>query len=255
MPPEHNQVQLEKAGARFSTVQCLSVGWRLFRQHHTDKSAWLWTNLCQMTVVSLACLQGSPQLLAAALGKPSAGTGREVSSRLPVSPCAGMGNSRADRKGIIALGDCNGWMGREGKCYFLNESPRVKASGLCTAAEAGTVTQWVIKEMPAPVWTHFLFWHSGRSLVSVTLCSSCLPHMLGKGCLSQKGRHFLTKWGSKAKPRGERFSHGVCFEISHLKCLYRSLPAQQTLPSQTFTQAQTHAQEAGGNERLYPCQL
>lgn len=65
----------------------------------------------------------------------------------------------------------------------------------------------------------------------VTLYSSCLSHMLDKGCLSQKGRHLPTKRGSKAKPRGERFSHGVCFGISHLKCLYRSLPAQQTLPS------------------------
>lgn len=94
-----------------------------------------------MTVVSLPCLQGSSQLLAAALGKPPAGTGREGSSGLPAFPHAGTGNSRADREGITALGKWSGRMGRAGKCYFLNESPRVKASGLCTAAEAGAVTQ------------------------------------------------------------------------------------------------------------------
>lgn len=49
-----------------------------------------------------------------ALGKPPAGTGREVSSRLPVFPCAGRGNSRADREGITTLEEWNDWMGRVG---------------------------------------------------------------------------------------------------------------------------------------------
>lgn len=49
-----------------------------------------------------------------ALGKPPAGTGREVSSMLPVFPCAGRGNSRADREGITTLEEWNDWMGRVG---------------------------------------------------------------------------------------------------------------------------------------------
>lgn len=221
MPPEHSQVQLEKQGLSSALCTCPGVGWCWFQQYHTEKSAWFWTSLCQWLWCPLHVCRGVPSsLLLPWTSCQQAQAGRWAPG-CQYTLVMGWVRAEQTERASLLWKSWNGWVRREAKCYFLNESPRVKASGLCTAAEADAATRWVIKEMPAPVWTHFLFWHSGNSHILVILCSSCLSHMLGEECLSQKGRYLPTKWGSKAKPRGERFSHDACFGISHVKCLYR----------------------------------
>lgn len=119
MPPEHNQVRLEKAGAQFSTLQLSRCGVTLIPAAPHREICLALDKSLPMTVVSLTYLQGSPQLLAAALGNPPAGMGREVSSRLPVSPCAGRGNTLPSRqRGHHPFGRMELLDGEGGKMLF-----------------------------------------------------------------------------------------------------------------------------------------
>lgn len=216
MPPERNWAQLEKAGAQHGTT-------RVARCRATLTPAASYREAClvfgwvplKWPLPPLHICGGAPgSLLLPRASHWQARAGRQAwAASVPTS---GLGKGWADREGTAASEERNGWRGREGKRYFLNKSPRVKAYGLCTAAEAGAVTRWVIKEMPAPVWARFLFLRSGSTLISVALCSSSSSHTPGEGCLSQKGRHLPSKRGGKAKPKGEGSGHGVCSGISPL---------------------------------------